>query len=115
MYFVKFVKTKLKQTQTGEGDKEGEEAREGRGEGAISGGKPVLVAERYWLIAWRCSLLSQRGLSPDSDRVGSRFRTLELALAGQCRMACSNVSASERQWGHEVSGSSDHQEGWAAR
>ena len=26
---------------------------EGMGEGAISGGKPVLVAERYWLKAWR--------------------------------------------------------------
>ena len=85
------------------------------GEGAISGGKPVLVAERYWLSAWRCSLLSQRGLPADSDRDGSRYRFLCLDLAGQCRMACSNVSVSERQRGQEVSGSSDHQEGWAAR
>ena len=92
-----------------------EEAREGRGEGAISGGKPVLVAERYWLSVWRCSLLSQRGLSADSDRVGSRYRSLGLDPAGQCRMACPNVSASEQQRGHEVSGSSDHQEGCAAR
>ena len=99
----------------GEGGRAGEEAREGRGEGVISGRKPVLVAERYWLNAWRCSLLSQRGLSPDSDRVGSRYRSLGLDLAGQCRMACLNVSASERQRGHEVSGSPDHQEGWAAR
>ena len=85
------------------------------GEGAISGGKPVLVAERYWLKAWRCSLLSHRGLSARSDRVGSRYRSRCLDLAGQCRMACSNVSVSERQRGQEVSGSSDHQEGWAAR
>ena len=84
-------------------------------EGAISGGKPVLVAERYWLSAWRCSLLSQRGLSACSDRVGSRYRTLYLDLAGHCRMACSNVSVSERQRGQEVSWSSDHHEGWAAR
>ena len=106
---------KLQQTQTGEGGRDGVEAREGRGEGAISGGKPVLVAERYWLSAWKCSLLSKRGLSADSDRVGSRYRTLRPDLAGQCRMACSNVLASERQRGQEVSGSSDHQEGWAAR
>ena len=50
-----------------------EEARKGKGEGAISEGKPVLVVEMYWLSAWRSSLLSQRGLSADSDREGSRY------------------------------------------
>ena len=85
------------------------------GEGAISGGKPVLVVERDWLSEWRCSLLSQRGLSARSDRVGSRYRSLCLDLAGQCRMAWSNVSVSERQRGQEVSGFSDYEEGWAAR
>ena len=69
------------------------------GEGAISGGNPVLVAERYWLSAWRCSLLSHRGLSACNERVGSRYRTLCVDLAGQCRIACSNVSVSERQRG----------------
>ena len=93
----------------------GEGDLEGKGEGAISGGKPVLVAVRYWLNAWRCSLLSHRGLSARSDRVGSRYRSLCLDLAGHCRIACSNVSALERHRGQEVSGSSDHHEGWAAR
>ena len=93
----------------------GKEAWEGRGEGAISGGKPVLVAERYWLSAWRCSSLSQRGLSADSEREGSRYPSLGLDLAGQCRMASSKVLASERQRGHEVSVFSDHQQGWAVR
>ena len=95
------------------GGREG--AWKGRGEGAISGGNPVLVAERYRLSAWRWSLLSQKGLSACKDRVGSRYRSLSLDFAGQCRMACLNVSSSERQRGQEVSGSSDHQEGWAAR
>ena len=85
------------------------------GEGAISEGKPVLVAERYWLKVSRCSLLYHRGLSARSDRVGSRYWSLCLDFAGQGRMACSNVSGSERQRGQEVSGFSDHQEGWAAR
>ena len=76
------MKKKRKQTQTGEGGEEGEEAGEGRGEGTISGGKPVLVAERYWLNTWRCFLLSQRGLSADSDRAGSRYLSLGADLAG---------------------------------
>ena len=92
-----------------------EGAREGRGEGAISGGNPVLVADMYRLNAWRWSLLSQRGLSACNDRVGSRYRSLSPDFAGQCRMACSNVSSLERQRGQEASGSSDHQEGWAAK
>ena len=87
---------------------------EGIWEGAISGGKPVLVEERYWPKAWRRSLLSHRGLSASSDRVGSRYRSLCLDLVGQCRMGCSNVSVLERQLEQEVSGPSDHQEGWAA-
>ena len=93
----------------------GEGAQEGRGEGAISRGKPVLIAERYWLSAWRCSFLSQRGQSADSDRAGSRYWFIGPDLAGQCRMACSNISASQRQRGHDVSGSSDHQEESVAR
>ena len=92
-----------------------EEAWEGRGEGAISRGNPVLVAERYRLSAWRWSLLSERGLSACIDRVGSRYRSLGLDFAGQCRMACSKVSSSERKRGQEVSGPLDYQEGWAAR
>ena len=60
-------------------------------------------------------MLSHRGLSARSDKVGSRYGSLWLDLAEQWRIACSNVSTSERQWGQEVSGSSDQQEGWAAR
>ena len=84
------------------------------GEGVISGGKPVLVAEWYWPKAGRRSLLSHRGLPACSEMVGSRYRSLCLALAGQCRLACSNVSVSQRQRGQVVLGSSEHQEGWAA-
>ena len=80
-----------------------EGAREGKGEGAISRGNPVLVMERYWLSTWRCFMLSQRGRSASIDRAGSRYRSLGLNLAGQCRMASSKVSSSVRQRGQEVS------------
>ena len=83
--------------------------------GAISGGKPVVVAERYWLKAWRSSVLSHKGLSALSDRAGFRYRLLRSDLAGQWTMACSRDSSSERQWGQAGSGSSDYQEVWAAR
>ena len=60
-------------------------------------------------------MLSHRGLSAYSVRAGSRYRLLWSDLAGQWRMACSKVSSPERHRGQEVSGSSDHQEGWAAK
>ena len=85
------------------------------GEGAISGGNPVLIAERYWPSAWRCSVLSHRGLSASSDRAGSRYRLLWADLAVQLRIPCAKVSSSERRRGQEASGPSDHLEAWAAR
>ena len=82
---------------------------------AISGGKPVLVVERYWLKAWRSSVLCHKGLSAFSDWAGFRYRLLRSDLAGQWTMACSRDSSSERQRGQEGLGTSDRQEGWAAR
>ena len=89
---------------------------EGESWGGESGvGKPVLVTDMKHPRACMRDESDQTGVSGPREETVSSRRCRSLDLSGQWRTACSSVSGAEAQRGQVVSGSSSHQEGWAAK